>query len=178
MKIFKMEPAAKIVEPAPQADGQPSVIYAGGKYIALLAGEFGDGTTGLVEIDHTDVDMRAQIAACIKGMVVEVAELDGLLRDLYQRMTLPNTGDVKAEAMRRILAIVPRWKQRNLNAQAAALAEKGRETWTPEELAAWNASAALWARVKAIREASDHIEIMDPMPVDIKDPDLWPEERL
>ena len=178
MKIFERDPEAKIVEPPPNADGQPSVIYAGQNYVVLLAETFGNGTTGLVEIDHTTLDIGAKIAAAIQGMVVDVAELEGPLHDLYRQMTPTNAADVKAEAMRRILAIVPRWKQRNLNAQAAALAEKGRASWTAEDLATWTSGTALWARVKAIREASDHIEIMDPMPADITDPDLWPEEIL
>ena len=82
---------------------------------------------------------------------------------------------VKDEAYRRIVAIVPEWKQRNLTAQAAILADKGRANWTTDELAAWDAGEALWARVAAIRTASNDIEAMDPIPQDFDDDSYWPE---
>ncbi|MDG4650125.1 hypothetical protein P6F26_16880 [Roseibacterium sp. SDUM158017] len=82
--------------------------------------------------------------------------------------------EVKAEAHRRIVAIVPEWKQRNLIAQASRLAEKGRANWTAGELAAWDAGEAIWMQVSAIRTASDVIEAMDPIPADITAAELWP----
>lgn len=85
----------------------------------------------------------------------------------------PTAADVKAEAMRRILAICPEWKQRNLTAQASILAEKGRDNWTADELAAWNAGEAIWASIKAIRAASDVIEAMDPIPADYAADSRW-----
>lgn len=81
---------------------------------------------------------------------------------------------VKAEAGRRIVAICPEWKQRNLTAQAAILADKGRANWTADELAAWNAGAALWAQIAAIRAASDTLEAADPRPDDVSDDANWP----
>lgn len=83
----------------------------------------------------------------------------------------------KAESSRRIVAILPEWKQRNLTAQAAILAEKGRANWTADELAAWEAGAALWAKVAAIRAASDVIEAMEPIPRHVSADDLWPEAK-
>lgn len=82
--------------------------------------------------------------------------------------------DVKAEAYRRIVALCPEWKQRNLTAQAAQLAKKGEANWTPEEAAAWAAGEALWNQIAAIRAASDVIEAMDPIPSNITAADLWP----
>lgn len=81
---------------------------------------------------------------------------------------------VKAEAHRRIIAVLPEWKQRNLTAQATILAEKGRTNWTAEEAAAWAAGEALWAQIAAIRAASDTLEAMDPMPDDIHAWEGWP----
>lgn len=81
---------------------------------------------------------------------------------------------VKAEANRRILAIVPEWKQRNLTAQAAQLAEKGRGNWSTEELAAWDTGLAIWAQVKEVRDASDLIEETAPIPTDFTDDSYWP----
>jgi hypothetical protein len=87
---------------------------------------------------------------------------------------IPATADgVKAEAYRRIIAIVPEWKQRNLTAQAAQLAEKGRANWTAEELGAWNAGQVIWDQVAAIRAKSDALEAMSPIPVDYKDDRWW-----
>lgn len=80
---------------------------------------------------------------------------------------------VKAEAERRILAIVPAWKQRNLLARATLLAEKGRDTWTDAELAEWTAGEAIWAQVVAIRTASDRIEAMIPIPDDFTADSHW-----
>jgi len=85
----------------------------------------------------------------------------------------PTASDVKAEAQRRILAICPEWKQRNLTAQAAELSEKGRSNWTTQELAEWNAGKALWDSIKAVRGFSDTIEAMDPIPSDYTDDSYW-----
>jgi hypothetical protein len=81
--------------------------------------------------------------------------------------------DVKAEASRRILDLCPEWKQRNLTAQAAILAAKGRDNWTDEEQAAWDAGEALWEQISTIRAASDQIEAMDPIPQDFTDDKYW-----
>lgn len=79
---------------------------------------------------------------------------------------VPSANDVKAEAERRIIAICPEWKQRNLIAQAVMLQHKGHDKWTAEDRAAWNAGQALWEKIAAIRAASDVIETMDPIPAD------------
>jgi hypothetical protein len=87
---------------------------------------------------------------------------------------IPATAEgVKNEAYRRIVVIVPEWKQRNLTAQAAQLAEKGRANWTAEELAAWNSGQVIWDQVAAIRAKSDALEAMSPIPVDYKDDRWW-----
>jgi len=81
--------------------------------------------------------------------------------------------DVKAEAMRRILAVAPEWKQRNLTAQAAILAKIGESNWTPEQAAAWAAGENLWGQIAAIRAASDLIETLDPIPNDYRNDQYW-----
>lgn len=83
---------------------------------------------------------------------------------------------VKREAMRRILAIAPEWKQRNLTAQAAILAKKGEANWTTGEQAAWDAGEALWAHIAAIRAASDVLEALDPIPNDYTADRYWSAE--
>lgn len=81
--------------------------------------------------------------------------------------------NVKAEAYRRIIAICPEWKQRNLTAQAVLLAEKGRSNWTDEEQAAWDAGEVIWSQISAIRAASDVLEALDPIPTDYMDDKHW-----
>ena len=65
---------------------------------------------------------------------------------------------IKAEAGRRILLIVPDWKQRNLLSEAVVLLDKGRAQWTPEEVAMWDAGKVMWLQAKAIRTKSDELE--------------------
>lgn len=92
----------------------------------------------------------------------------------YETAPIAGTPEqVKAEANRRILKIVPEWKQRNLLAQAAQLNRKPVADWTAEEQAAVDAGDAIWAQVQAIRAKSDEIEAMDPIPADVTDSALW-----
>jgi hypothetical protein len=112
------------------------------------------------------------------GEIASLKELPELVGGVWVRgwniSTVTATAEmVKAEAYRRIVAILPEWKQRNLTAQATILAEKGRANWTPEELAAWDAGSALWSQVAAIREASDVIEGLDPIPSDYAADQRW-----
>lgn len=60
---------------------------------------------------------------------------------------------VKDEANRRILAILPDWKQRNYTARAVEKVAAG-EVGDDE----WNAMQTAWQRIKAVRVASDAIE--------------------
>ena len=83
---------------------------------------------------------------------------------------------VKAEAHSRIVAFCPEWKQRNLTAQAAILAEKGRDNWSTDEVAAWEAGEAIWAQIAAIRAASDVIEADTPISPDFATDTRWPVE--
>ena len=61
--------------------------------------------------------------------------------------------ETKAEANRRILAILPEWKQRNYTARAIEKVAAG-EVGDDE----WNAMSAAWTAIKAVRVASDAIE--------------------
>ena len=81
---------------------------------------------------------------------------------------------VKDEARRRILAIAPEWKQHNLTAEATALAEKGRDTWSADELAAWNNTQTIRRQINDIRQASNRIEALNPIPSDFEDDKHWP----
>ena len=84
------------------------------------------------------------------------------------------TGEmVKQEARRRILAIAPDWKQRNLNAEQAALLKKGQENWDADEMARWSAAEAIWIQINAVRAASNTIEALSPIPDDYTDDKHW-----
>lgn len=61
--------------------------------------------------------------------------------------------EVKSEANRLILAILPEWKQRNYTARAVEKVAAG-EVGDDE----WNAMQTAWQQIKAIRVASDAIE--------------------
>lgn len=82
---------------------------------------------------------------------------------------------VKAEAYRRIVAILPEWKQRNLTARAVELSMKvaGGSSLTIDEQAEWDAGSALWQRIKVIRAKSDEIEGMNPIPADYTNDSYW-----
>lgn len=80
---------------------------------------------------------------------------------------------VKIEAQRRILSIIPEWKQRNLTARAAELAIKGSVNWTAEEQAEYEAGQAVWDSIKAVRTKSDALESMSPIPEDYTDDKYW-----
>ncbi|MEQ8784174.1 MAG: hypothetical protein RIE06_31290 [Roseibium album] len=81
---------------------------------------------------------------------------------------------VRTEAARRILAVCPEWKQRNLTARAAELAMKGSANWATDEQAEVAAGQAIWDQIKAIRTASNALEPMDPIPADYADDSHWP----
>lgn len=83
---------------------------------------------------------------------------------------------VKNEARRRILARFPEWKQTNMVARGLELQEIWRQAgaWTVEEQAEANALAAAWGWIKAVRAASDLIELMSPIPADYAADGKWP----
>lgn len=68
--------------------------------------------------------------------------------------------EVKAEAQRRIYAIVPAWKQANLTARTAELLRIRLDagSWTAQETAEINAINAIWDKAKALRAYSDTLE--------------------
>lgn len=66
---------------------------------------------------------------------------------------------VKAEAKRRITEIVPIWKQINLTARAVELADKKTTgSLTQDDEKEMAAIRAIWEKVKAIRDFSNHLE--------------------
>lgn len=82
---------------------------------------------------------------------------------------------VKSQAYKRISLFCPHWMQSNLTARAVILAEMGRDKWTTDDEAQWEEIRALWARIDAVRAASEEIEAMEPIPLDYADDKYWPE---
>lgn len=66
--------------------------------------------------------------------------------------------ETKAEAYRRIIEIIPEWKQRNLTARAVELLRVGEANWSQAQADEYAAGEAVWAAVKAVRTSSDTLE--------------------
>lgn len=89
---------------------------------------------------------------------------------------IPTIGDVKGEAGRRIEAILPDYKQRNV----LAFGLETMMTYGPDP-ADWPAPIqavnsemqAKWTAIKAIRVRSDEIEAMSPIPANFRDDSFW-----
>ena len=83
---------------------------------------------------------------------------------------------VKAEAERRILAIMPEYKQRNylaLGLEATVTYGADATQW-PSDLQAAHAQAqSAWDQIKAIRLASNALEALNPIPQDYTDDKHW-----
>lgn len=79
---------------------------------------------------------------------------------------------VKLEARRRILARFPEWMQTNMVARAVELTRKA--TLTDEEQAEERTLIASWGWIKSVRNASNEIEQMSPIPLDYNDNSRWP----
>lgn len=139
------------------------MIYSELKYINELGGIQAERDDGITVYLDPGSDAHAQ---AVNGDFGTVAPYDPPFEGIPAQ-------SVKDEAYRRIVAICPEWKQRNLTAQATILAEKGRANWTADELAAWEAGEAIWQSIAAIRAASDEIEAMDPIPQDFAEDSYW-----
>jgi hypothetical protein len=68
--------------------------------------------------------------------------------------------EAKVEAGKRIITILPEWKQRNLLARTAELIEEKADggTLSSDEDTELTSMKALWIRIKAMRTASNAIE--------------------
>ena len=83
--------------------------------------------------------------------------------------------EVRKTAKQLILQYCPEWKQRNITNKSIELVQKGAENWTTEELAEYNSNQAIWAKIKEIRDASNALEAMSPIPHDIWSEEHWPD---
>lgn len=83
---------------------------------------------------------------------------------------------IKAEARRRIIAIMNEDKQRNTLAaglEAAMTYGADPVNWPPDLQQRQAEAMTAWAEIERLRARSDAIELMDPIPADITDDGLW-----
>jgi hypothetical protein len=80
---------------------------------------------------------------------------------------------IKREANRRIIAIVPEWKQSNMLARAITLLRKGEANLTTAEALEVSKMDAVWTEIQRIRSVSDTLEAADPPPEDFADDRHW-----
>ena len=100
---------------------------------------------------------------------------------VIQPYETPSTtiADVKAEARRRIIAIMDEDKQRNTQtARMDAIEQYGLDRSVWPEAALLAARLDDWAEIERLRARSDAIELMEPIPADIGDDGLWAAEQL
>lgn len=92
------------------------------------------------------------------------------------RHPAPTADDVRAEAERRILEIMPAHQQRNslaLGMEMSMAHGPDPANWPAEQQAIHAQVMAAWAAIKALRAASNIIEAMDPIPADFRDNSYW-----
>lgn len=89
----------------------------------------------------------------------------------------PPIDDIKAEAQRRIYAIMKDFEQDNAQAWALSMLRKVQlgGTMTQAELAKESELNAAWAAIQNIRAKSNAIEAMDPIPQGYTDDRYWTE---
>jgi hypothetical protein len=98
MKLFEITPSAEIVEPEITGD-EVVFAYLGTKYAALLVGdEMPDGTTGLVELDMADANLRAAVVADLLAVGSE-ASFTPEQRRVYDLLTAPSLAEARAGAL-------------------------------------------------------------------------------
>jgi hypothetical protein len=86
---------------------------------------------------------------------------------------IPTADMVKQEAGRRILAIAPDYRQRNMLARTAQLLRIGEANLTQSQRDEVLAIERVWETIQMIRARSDAIEAMQPIPPDYTDDKYW-----
>ena len=84
---------------------------------------------------------------------------------------------VRNESGRRIYTPFPQWRQANYTARAVELVKTQvmGGLLTEQETAELAQLQAAWDWIKAVREASNALEVMDPIPANYQDDKYWPQ---
>lgn len=115
--------------------------------------------------------------------VIELTAAEVTAQVAAARVAAPSIkiAEVKAEAQRRIYAILPQWKQANLTARGVEMNAKriAGGTLTQSEQDEMAAGFALWGKVKAVRTASNLVEqdiqaSTNPASFDVAGSTRWP----
>ena len=80
---------------------------------------------------------------------------------------------VKAEAGRRIIVLCPDWKQRNMIIRYAELLSKPLESLSVLEQSELEEIQKVFAEIVNLRNKSDDLELMNPIPSDYRDDKYW-----
>ena len=114
----------------------------------------------------------------LKDLTFTVLPDQEVSRRIAQQDAPPlSAAHVKAEAARRITALFPDWKQRNMVARGlellnARMSDKG---WTAAEATEAAEMQAAWDWIKSVRAASEAIERLATVPVDYAEDQRWPD---
>lgn len=96
-----------------------------------------------------------------KKLIEDGVSISNYSQPVKAELQVKLKSQVKMEAQRRILELVPTWKQNNLTARMVELVNKKLvDTLTVEEEAEIAAVQAIWDQVKAIRTNSDELETL------------------
>lgn len=163
----------KIIRRYPAATGW--VDLADGRRVSPPVAGFTDGPDRIVALVTETIDnsTRAETVTTRETVVEKDRVLDRTVTKDVPRDRL--VAEVKAEAGRRIEAIMPAYKQRNFFALQAELSMSygpDPKAWPADMQKLAQEGLAAWAQIKAIRARSDEIEAMDPIPLDF-DADEW-----
>lgn len=139
---------------------------------ALRALGYGDGVGLRGGVPSNEAEYQARVVGPAVGRPAW-ADLQAKLEEL-QASAL--RAAVKAEARGRILARYPDWKQANMTARGVELAFKVAQGETLREAETTEIAAlqGVWGWIKAVREASNALETLDPVPAGFADDGYWP----
>jgi hypothetical protein len=122
-----------------------------------------------------ETDKPSPLTDIVTGSTI--VNVGGVPTRVWQSTPIPindRKAAIKAEARRRILAVFPDWKQANMTARGVELVKLRalNGLWTTGELAEADALQAAWDWIKAVRAASDALEVS--LPVDYAADANWP----
>ena len=135
-----------------------------------------DGTTRTDNTTFTDAEIADAGYTAVSDMPSHTNDQKVFWNgaDWYVQDRVGSEYDVRNYAQELILGYCPEWKQRNITNRSMELVQKGSDNWTAEELAEYNANQAIWTKIKEIRDASNTLEAMSPIPHDYWLNEHWP----
>ena len=135
-----------------------------------------DGTTRTDNTTFTSAEIADAGYTAVSDMPehTESQQISWNGTDWYVQDMVGSEYDVKSHAQELILNYCPEWKQRNITNRSMELIQKGSDNWTAEELAEYNANQAIWTKIKEIRDASNTLGAMSPIPYDYLADEHWP----